>query len=408
MELGSHVLANNYCNQVGTGYGTYWDQGWCPVNVGWAHSGWGSYQKAYQVCGATTSSTGTLWYEMWVNGAWQRQVTWNFSTNQIGCLNKVGAGYYRSGMDSSTGYTAVDFSERFRFAIPTISQYVSDFPNNVNYSNFSGDWQGLTHDQNNWYMSMYRDNGFPLCNHASYGLIGTMPLTGPSNDPLRTLYYGPSTGYYTPQLYNAGIVHYGDLVQVNGLLYVAVDNGSGGSGSVAVFTTGMGYVGYTGLPNWSGGISGIAYNPRDNLFYTSAGSSTLKGYSIAVNGSTVTANYVRTVYLNYNANYVAMNGSGQGGKATSWGNLLWDDGYASSPYGIWAIDLITGYVQWYYAGPHGASDEFEGLDIYNTDADSRFGAYTLGQIHLMQLGVNCGGNSSYWLSHFRVNDPAHL
>ena len=33
---------------------------------------------------------------------------------------------------------------------------------------------------------------------------------------------------------------------------------------------------------------------------------------------------------------------------------------------------------------------YEGLDIYDTDADSRFGAYTLlGQIHLIQIQTHC-------------------
>lgn len=61
-----------------------------------------------------------------------------------------------------------------------------------------------------------------------------------------------------------------------------------------------------------------------------------------MNGGTVSANYVLTVCLNYNANYVAMNGTGQGGKATLSGNLDWSDGYGSSPYGIWGIDLSNG------------------------------------------------------------------
>ena len=70
-------------------------------------------------------------------------------------------------------------------------------------------------------------------------------------------------------------------------------------------------------------------------------------------------------------------------------------------------------MQWYEVGPHGESDEYEGIDIYDTDADPRFGAYTLGQIHLMQtesgpLDGCCYGSDEYWLSHFRVNDPSHL
>lgn len=397
---------SNYCNGVGQGYGTTWDQGWCPLNVAWAHSGWGAYQKAYRVCGGTTNTAGTLWYDKWVNGTWQRQLTWDVPTNFLGCLNAVGVGYYRSGLDTGGG---ANYSERFRFAIPTISQYIGDFPNDVNYSNFSGNWQGLTHDQNNWYMSMYEDNGFPFCNSATRGNIGSMSLTGPANDPLRSLYYGPQSRVYVPALQSLGLNHFGDLVQVNGRLYIGVTaGGSTSAAAVAVFSTSMAFIGFAFLDNWSGGIAGIAYNPRDGLFYASQGGSTVKGYTITVNGSTVSANYARTVYLNYNANYVAMNGTGQGGKATPSGNLYWSDGYGSSPYGIWAIDLFSGYVQWYYAGPHGASDEFQGLDIYDTDTDPRFGVYTLGQIHLMQFGLNCGGNSSYWLSHFRVNDPARL
>jgi hypothetical protein len=136
------------------------------------------------------------------------------------------------------------------------------------------------------------------------------------------------------------------------------------------------------------------------------------GYKVSVSGTTVTTQRMRIVNLNDGTTTVAMpmtNGTGNGGKATIYGNLYWSGGGAGDKnWGIYAIDLISGYVQWYFRFGAGSASEFEGLDIYDTDADGRFGAYKQGQIHLMEIDVDCGTDDEYWLAHARVNDPAHL
>ena len=372
---------STFCTGVGTGVGTTWDQGWCPLNYGWAHSGWGAVQKAYFSAGATTDSGGTLWLDKVSNGSWQRQYTINLPTWAYGWINLVGAAQYRSGMDSSTGSNRVEFSERYRYAIPTISQILPNFPDNSPYT-FREGLQGITHDENNWYMT--RNDYVNWCSTASRGVINRMAFVGSPSDPLRPLYYGPSGGgYYSQELQNAGLVHFGDLVHVNGLLYVAVDS-NGSNGSVAVFNTSLQFKGYKALENWSGGVAGLAYNPRDGLYWavTNDGS-WVKGY---------------------------LNGGGQGGKATAMGNLFWSEGYdPDRPFGIYAIDLLDGYVQYFYSWSKGSAQEFEGIDIYNFETDKKFGAYSgWGQIHLMETDPDCGTDDEYWLAHARVSDPAHL
>jgi hypothetical protein len=382
----------NFC----TGLNSDYDSLWCPTNsYSWAHSGWGPLQKFYQVCGTTADTTGTLWLERWSNGAWQRIYTGNLTAWQWACASIPGVAQYRSGIDAAG---AVLYSERYRYAIPSISAYLGDFPNDRSYENFYNDIQGITHDANNWYLT-HNDTNF-WKDTATNGIIGKQTMTNINGDP-PIRYSMPSPWY------SAGFRHYGDLVQANGLIYVAMDNGSGTIAGIGVFNTDLAYIGFNYLPSWSGGVAFIAYNSRDGLFYAvtnDSGATVLKGYQITVSGNTVSIVLKRSLTL---MSTIPTGTWIQGGKISSRGNLYVSVGGGGAASGIYMIDVVNGFVQTFYPVGTGAADEFEGLDLWNLDADQRIGAY--GQIHLQQINIDVPGFADdYWLAHFRVDDPSKL
>jgi hypothetical protein len=304
-------------------------------------------------------------------------------------------GQYRSGISSAA---AVLFSERYRYAIPNITAYLGTFPTDRSYPNFADDIQGITHDTYHWYLTRNTTNFWK--DEATNGIIAKQAMTSINEDP-PIRYSMPSPWY------NAGFRHYGDLVQVNGLIYVAMDDGNGNIAGVGVFNTNLNYVGFNYLPGWSGGVAFIAHNPRDGLFYavTNAfGATTLRGFQITVSGTSVSIVQKRSLTLMSN---IPSNAWIQGGKISPRGNLYVSVGGGGAASGIYMIDVMNGYVQTFYYVPYGSTDEFEGLDLWDLDADQRLGA--LGQIHMQQINIDAPGfDDDYWLAHFRVDDPSKL
>ncbi|MBJ6761473.1 hypothetical protein JGU66_11915 [Myxococcaceae bacterium JPH2] len=385
-------FTSNFC----TGLNVEYDAMWCPTHsYASAWSGWGAWQKFYQTCGTTTDATGVLRLEKWGSGAWQRLQTVNLQTWQWACAWGWGVGQYRSGIDSTQ---AVLFSERFRYSIPNISAYLGDFPDDRSYPNFYNDIQGITHDAYNWYLTRNDTNWGKDVNLN--GIIGRQAMTAINEDP------SPRYSMPTPW-YNAGFRHYGDLVHVNGLIYVAMDGPGAGVAGIGVFNTNLQYIGMAYMPNWSGGVPFLAYNPRNNWFYvvTNAfGPTTMRAFQIGVSGNTVTITEKQSTQL---TSLIPGDAWIQGGKVSAHGNLYVSVGGDGKQSGIYMIDAVNGYVQTFYPIGYGASSEFEGLDLWDLDADPRIGAY--GQIHLQQLHVDWPGFADdYWLAHFRVDDPSKL
>ncbi|MBZ4398297.1 hypothetical protein [Myxococcus sp. AS-1-15] len=381
----------NFCQGLNQEY----DAIWCPTNVySWAHSGWGPVQKYYQACATTGEATGTLWLERWGSGAWQRLQTASLPRWWWTCTWAVGAAQYRSGIDATANALYV---ERYRYAIPNIVANLSDFPSDRSYTGFSDNLQGLTHDAHYWYQTRNATNFWK--DESTEGLIAWWPMAGLNNNPGGT-YRMPSPWY------NAGFRHYGDLVHVNGYLYIAMD-GPGRSGAVGVFNTSMQYIGYASLPQWEGGVAFIAHNPRDGLFYAVTnhpGYTVLRGYQITLSGTTVSITHKRT--LSFSSN-IPQGTWIQGGKISARGNLYVSVGGGGQTSGIYMVDVVNGYVQGYYYVPYGSTDEFEGLDLWDLDADPRMGAR--GQIHMQKINIDLPGfDDDYWLGHYRVDDPSRL
>ena len=252
-----------------------------------ATSGSGSLQKFYQTCGTTGDAPGTLWFDNWASGAWQRLWTGNLSTWQWSCAWGWGVGWYRSGI-TSTNY--VLFSERFRYAIPSITGFLGDNPSDRSYENFSDDLQGITHDANNWYLTLNQTTWDKST--AINGFIAKQAMTDINGDP--PIRYSMPAPWYA-----AGFRHYGDLVHVNGLIYVAMDDDQGNLAGVGVFNTNLNYIGFKELPGLKG-VAFLAYNPRDRLFYTVTnqfGPTTIKAYEITVSGLTVSVTERRSFTL---------------------------------------------------------------------------------------------------------------
>ncbi|NTX07555.1 hypothetical protein [Myxococcus sp. CA040A] len=381
----------NFCQGLNTEY----DELWCPLGVySWAHTGWGPVQKYYQACATTGEATGSLWMDKWASGAWQRLQTATLPKWWWTCVWGVGAAQYRSGLDATANAL---FVARYRYAIPNIIGSAGDLPADRSYPNFADNIQGITHNSTHWFLTRNTTNFWK--DEATNGIIAKQAMTAINDDP-------PERFHMPTPWYNAGFRHYGDLVHVNGYLYIAMDGPSQG-GAVGVFNTSMQYIGYASLPNWSGGVAFLAYNPRDGLFYAATnafGATSLRGYSIGLSGNTVIVTHKRTLTL---SSSIPVGAWIQGGKISARGNLYISVGGGGQTSGIYMVDVVNGFVQTYYYVPYGSSDEFEGLDLWDLDADQRIGAR--GQIHMQKINIDLPGFADdYWLSHYRVDDPSKL
>lgn len=377
--------ADNFCSwsQV--------DGSWCPTNVGWATSGW-RQTMYYETVGMSASETAvaTHWIDYWDGSiaSWVRLGTTTMQPRWWHRWAFVSGTWYRSGVSGSL----VHFSERFRKGIPSFWP-VGTFPSDASYG-FANDLQGLTHDANYWYITRTEQS---LFGSPQYGVIARVPLgTSLGNEP--------SYRFRQPDAWtNLGYNHFGDLVHVNGLIYVGVEGG--GRAAVGIFDTSLSYVGIAQLPGLSAAPI-LAYNPTNGLFYstTDATNNRMLGYRVSINGNgTVSAVQVDNLWFNG-----AFSGSLAGAKFSNKGNLYIAVGYkGNNPHGFYGIDGYSGLIASFTDVPYGDSDEFEGLDIFDADADPRAPGVN-GQIHIMQVSNDILSHDDFFLPHYRTGDVSAI
>lgn len=313
-------------------------------------------------------------------------------------------------------YTAsgnvVGYSERLRVAMPQ-PKFLNNNPDNVSYD-FSNDIQGITHDDDNWYLSRTEyDHSFdpltfpPIDSTPVYGQLAKIPFTSSlSSQPQQVVTmpgaWLPSGGDCTSDCDSCpavcspaipGYDHFGDLVRVDSRLYVSMQGDAGGA--LAVYDLDLNPITIVRLPH-NTGASLVAYNSQDGLFYVGGenpdGPNTLQKYWVHYNDLTgLHASYIGTLYLSQAIP------SMQGAKFSSRGNLWLLTGYGGSDRNFWGIDAVTGTVLVQGTLDAGDADEAEGLDIIDLDRETR--PAMGGQLHLMMLDNHAFGDA-WWLMHW--------
>lgn len=366
---------------------------WCPTNVSWAHGGW-QPSMYYEATGlaAGFSSSASFWIEEWTGTGWTRIINTTLSPRHWARWWFPRTSTFRAGIDGGTADPRVHLAVRLRQAFPDFAQ-IDSFPRDVDY-NFSNDLQGVTHDANNWYLTRTKYG----VSEPEYGVIAKVALgTSLANEP--------SLRYRTPDAWRAaGYDHYGDLVQVGGLIYVAMDGPRASRAAVGVFDTELRYIGYAELPGLAS-VPFIAHNPADGLFATVTDSapSTLKRFRIGLSGSSVSATAVADLALSQ-----PIQGGLQGGKFSAKGNLYVAVGVQRGPGpGVYMIDGFNGVVHRFLSVPYAGTDEMEGLDLWDLDADTR-GPGIRGQLHLLQIDNDTLDDDDLYFLHFRASDVGRL
>lgn len=372
---------------------------WCPTNIGGATSGWRP-TLYYESTGMSASATATATYyvDEWQNGAWVRIVT---STLQARSWEKwwfQRTGWWRSGVSGAL----VHFAERFRNATPSFAA-ISDHPFDRSYE-AANDMQGVTHDTSNWYFTNAK---VALGNPQSH--IWKYPVTTDVNNDPSPYYSNPWQGTYN---------HFGDIVHVNGVVYVALES-SGGSASraaIGAFNSQLQYYGYGVLPqnpstapagsDQGGSCPWVAYNPRDGLFYSSSfNPSYLNKYSIGIYSTAprVRVTYQGTVKLYDAAGSALTLQRIQGGKFSASGKLYLAQDVQGG--GIVVVDVYNGRLQTRIPvqfDPAGENEELEGLDLWDLEDGRAPGI--LGHIHVILVQNDTFSNDNFYFKHFRVSD----
>jgi hypothetical protein len=372
---------------------------WCPTNIGGATSGWRP-TLYYESTGMSASATATATYyvDEWQNGAWVRIVTSTLAARSWEKWWFQRTGWWRSGVSGAL----VHFAERFRNATPSFTA-ISDHPFDRSYE-AANDMQGVTHDAGNWYFTNAK---VALGNPQSH--IWKYPVTTDVNNVPSPYYSNPWQGTYN---------HFGDIVHVNGVVYVALES-SGGSASraaIGAFNSQLQYYGYGVLPvnpstapagsDPGGSCPWVAYNPRDGLFYSSAfNPSYLNKYSITIHND---APRVRVTYRGSVRLYDAA-GSPlslqriQGGKFSASGKLYLAQDVQGG--GIVVVDVYNGRLQTRIPvqfDPAGENEELEGLDIWDLE-DGRAPGIR-GHVHVILVQNDTFSNDNFYFKHFRVSD----
>lgn len=372
---------------------------WCPANIGGATSSWRP-TLYYESTGMSASSTATATYyvDEWQNGAWVRIVSSTLPARTWEKWWFQRTGWWRSGVSGAL----VHFAERFRDATPGFTA-IPDHPFDRSYE-AANDMQGVTHDATSWYFTNAK---VALGNPQSH--IWKYPVTTDVNNEPSPYYSNPWQGTYN---------HFGDIVQVNGAIYVALES-SGGSASraaIGAFNSQLQYYGYGVLPqspstapagsDQGGSCPWVAYNPRDGLFYTSSfNPSYLNKYSIGIYSTAprVRVTYQGTVKL-YDAAGAALTLQRiQGGKFSASGKLYLAQDVQGG--GIVVVDVYNGRLQTRIPvqfDPAGEDEELEGLDIWDLE-DGRAPGIR-GHIHVILVQNDILSNDNFYFKHFRVSD----
>jgi hypothetical protein len=366
------------------------DAVWCVTDVGGATTGWVD-SMYYEATAFGQGDFANVKINKWINGAWQTVIstTVAYRYYQTFSFPPENGAFYQTFV-SGNQQRAVGIAERYRLAMPQPA-FVNNKPSDVEYD-FSNDLQGITHDANNWFLTRTKYGCVSIiCTsfEAKYGLIAKVPL-GTSLSSAPTGHGMPSSWNVSPgggRRYN----HFGDLVHVNGLVYVSMSGDAGGA--LGIYDTNLNPIAVATLSqNWSPGL--VAYNPRDGLFYVPSDSKTFQKYDVVVSNLTATATWKGKLILNK-----SIPGAFQGSKFSPKGNLWLLTGIDSSNREFWGIDAANGAVLIKGGLAPGSADESEGLDIFDLDTEKRPGM--AGQLHLQMLN-NQVDDDNWWLMHWRA------
>ena len=267
---------------------------------------------------------------------------------------------------------------------------IEDFPFDRSYE-FANDIQGVTHDSQYWYLTQaiypwYKKN-------AVNSRLAKVRVTTSLNEQ-------PKINYKMPKSWHDyGWRHYGDLTYAKGRLYVALEGG--GRGGVGAFDTQLKPIGFASFN--TGDCPWIAYNSRDDYFYTSDFHAwELRRYQITVQDNKVIANLNGKIPLIDRNCRKTLIDRVQGGTFSKNGRL-----YVTSDIqngGIRGIDVRTGMV--FLAirvnfDKDGEKEELEGITLW--DLDSGVAPGIRGQVHVLMIQNEISSNDDLYFKHFRVN-----
>lgn len=270
--------------------------------------------------------------------------------------------------------------------------------------------QGVTHDGASWYFTAAARKW-----NGVHGRIWKVPITTDLNQAPPAIRDNPFAGVYN---------HFGDLVHVDGKLYVALERngGNGRDGAFAVFDTALAPYGWGKIPDDSpqltvgaGGFAPwIAYNPKDGLFYSSRfDSAQLHRYAIDVDGHV--GHGTPRVRITYAGSVLLRDGNGnptgltriQSGKFSASGRLYIAGDVADG--GIYVVDPSDGRIQTLIDVPVDRgwkNEELEGLDLVDLGAAHAPGITS--QIHVIVIENNLLRADAWSFRHFDVADFGRL
>jgi hypothetical protein len=398
--------SQSFCQwQTGSGVTLAWyDDVWCPVDVPWADAGWADAMYHEATIGGEDGPA-TLVIDQWV-GTWKTVLfetvpyrwggTWSLPP-QNGAIYHT----FAHGLSAPTGgayYTNIALSVRSRYSMP-IPQSINFAPSNAQYD-FANDIDGIEFDGEDLFMTRSK---FTLAGGSTPqgGQISIQFFADPGAAQPNYLTKQPEEVHDMPADWKrAGYNHFGDLtLGPDGNLYVSMEGDAGAA--VGVYDGDAFPIDFAALDT-TPHCPWIAYNPRNDLYYTTLGSSSqLAIFDIKTADQAIDVKATRVGTLNLSAA-----GGDQGGKFSPRGNLWSTSGYGgSSTLRLYAIDTVNGFVHYSAQIPANGADEGEGILLYDFDANPNQNGMQ-GQIHVQVLKNNVAGavgQDTFELEHFRAD-----
>lgn len=319
-----------------------------------------------------------------------------------------------------------------------------NWPDNKSH-NYTEVIQGVTHDNNAWYMTSTAAGG----SLVKYGKNSNL-----TNNPVN----------YVEELFSPGWYHPGDLDYSNGWLYVALektgDGVTGNASSNAIgaiptssFLNKATYLTFnitSGPQQNNGTLPWIARDPGTNYFYSSVFTNTNKLQRYKASFTNPTENGIPTSFQH--CGEVTLNSEierVQGGAFSDSGKLYlssdardesssiikvidlkghlagMEDLNCSSPYTTYA-DIIKSFnIQKDYGSVTVSvpcftcgfpfkkwvtyyNEEVEGITIWNLSSTDTPSSNAEGSIHVILLNREPLSNDSYWLKHIKINPIENL
>lgn len=280
---------------------------------------------------------------------------------------------------------------------------------------WTNDLQGLTHDHDNWFMTN-TDN--------IYKMAVQWKLTAEDYRSVWNPWY-------------SGWQHLGDMAYKDGDIYIALEpsDGTESSPAIGIIDTDLSNPRVSRIPQespqYSQDMPWVAYNPIDDLFYSSRFGNTYDScslYRYRVDPAGGEAEFVDAIPMHGAAGGQICINRAQGGAFADSGilYLLMDSKpgiklngqpFASgSGIQVFAIQLDAAYrvqgiqVNWDWEPDrsNGGNEELEGITIWDLDADGRSPPGIRGQIHLQMIRNSWTDDDDFYFKHFRLKDTVFL